>query len=333
MELLITGSTGFVGRNLLLKILREYPERWSRIILPVRDPEKLRSQLRSERCDGPEMGEKLLICRVSDDAWNLPSGVRPDLVIHAAGRLFGRERGEYFQTNVKGSLALAGQLPKSARMIVLSSLAAGGPTPEGVEARTRKDPDTPVSFYGASKLAMEQGLGDLLAGRLLILRPPMVLGPRDTATMPLFQMAKGWLRVKPGLKKKNYSWIAVEDLCEAILNTAGAAWPQQGPFYLTATETISDAGLLATAGSVQGRRGMAVPVPHCCIQMLSLLLDAIPPWRNAVPSLGRDRVREILPDRWVCDGTPFVECFAWKPSKGLTETLRESVEWLNTQKS
>ncbi len=330
MELLLTGATGFVGRNFLLKLLSEREgARWSRIILPVRDPQKLRSQLEGE---GMEVSENLTICQVKEDTWELPSDVRPDLVIHAAGRLFGREREEYFQTNVSGSLRLAAQLPENARMIVLSSLAAGGPTPSDEQARTMGCSDAPVSYYGESKLAMEQSLRKRLGERLLILRPPMVLGPRDAATLPLFQMAKGGVRVKPGFKQKQYSWIAVEDLCDALLKAATTEWPAgQKPFYLTAQQTITDYLLLSTAAKVIHARGVTIPLPHAVIQGLAWGLDALPALRGAVPSLGVDRVREILPNRWVCDGRGFFEGFQWEARKGFSETLRSTADWLKSQ--
>lgn len=326
MELLLTGSTGFVGQNLLLKLLGE--ERWSRIILPVRNPHKLRAQLEEE---GGKAGDRLKIIPVSGDLWELPDEVRPDLVIHAAGRLFGRERADYFQTNVEGSLQVAAQLPPHSRMIVLSSLAAGGPTPKGLKVRMSSHIDAPVSHYGASKLAMERALREKLGARLLILRPPMVLGPRDAATLPLFQMAKGFLRVKPGLRPKHYSWIAVEDLCEALLSAASNDWSHPEPLYLASGQTITDAQLLATAAQVIGAKGLTLPLPHAVIRGIAHILDVVPAWRDAVPSLGLDRVREILPDRWVCDGGAFSEHFDWKPTKGLAETLQATAEHLKRQ--
>lgn len=326
MELLLTGSTGFVGRNLLLHLAGD--PRWSRIVLPVRDPEKLRHQLAGEGIGE----ERLRVCRVTGDFWELPADVSPDLVIHAAGLLFGRRREDYFGTNVDGSIRLAAQLPRTARMIVLSSLAAGGPTPVGFSRRSAEHEDRPVSLYGASKLTMERELRNRLTRRLLILRPPMVLGPRDAATLPLFRMARGAVRVKPGFAPKHYSWIAVDDLCRAILTAADADdWERLGPFYLGAESTITDAELIAAAAEVIAARGITLSVPQLAIRLASLAVDAVPAWRAAAPSLGRDRVREILPGRWVCDGAPFAEHFGWHPRRNLRETLAETAAWLKGQ--
>ena len=332
MELLLTGSTGFVGQNLLLKLHRD--SRWSRIILPVRDPEKLRAQLQGEGILEEEWGGRLLICRVTGDFWELPPGMAPDLVIHAAGLLFARRREEYFETNVEGTLRLMSQLPRTARIIVLSSQAAGGPTPRGEHSRTMNHQDNPVSFYGASKLTMERELRNRLGRRLLILRPPMVLGPRDAATVPLFKMAAGPIRIKPGFAPKHYSWIDVGDLCDAILAVAVVApadWEKYGPFYLGSEQLISDSELIATAAEVIDARGITLSVPQVAIQLASLVIDAVPAWRAAAPSLGRDRVREILPSRWVVEGTTFAEHFAWSHRRTLAETLAETAAWLKGQ--
>ena len=327
MELLLTGSTGFVGRNLLLRLAGD--QRWNRIVLPVRDPEKLRSQLEGEGISD----ERILITRVTGDFWELPSGIAPDLVIHAAGLLFGRRKEDYFGTNVDGSIRLAAQLPRTARVIVLSSLAAGGPTPGDSSHRSIHHEDRPVSLYGASKLTMEKELRNRLGRRLLILRPPMVLGPRDAATLPLFAMARGPVRVKPGFSPKHYSWIDVGDLCDAILSASGRGeWEQYGPFYLGSEQLITDNELIATAAEVINAKGITLSVPQVAIRIASLAIDAVPSWRAAAPSLGRDRVREILPPRWVCDGSPFSEQFGWRASKNLRQSLAETAVWLKDQR-
>lgn len=327
MELLLTGSTGFVGRNLLLHLAAD--RRWSRVVLPVRDPEKLRSQLAGE---GIPAEGRFRIFRVTGNFWELPGDLSPDLVIHAAGLLFGRRKEDYFGTNVDGSIRLAAQLPRSTRMIVLSSLAAGGPTPDSAPRRAVHHSDRPVSLYGASKLTMETELRNRLGRRLLILRPPMVLGPRDAATLPLFRMARGAVRVKPGFAPKHYSWIDVDDLCGAILAAAGTGeWEQHGPFYLGSEGTITDAELIATAAEVIHARGVTLSVPQAAIRLASLVIDAVPAWRAAAPSLGRDRVREILPARWVSDGEPFSRQFGWRPAKSLRQTLAETAAWLRKE--
>jgi nucleoside-diphosphate-sugar epimerase len=143
-------------------------------------------------------------------------------------------------------------------------------------------------------------------------------------------MARGALRIKPGFAPKHYSWVDVGALCLAIL-AAAASLPEgerHGPFYPCAEETITDLDLLGTAADVIGAKGFTLPVPQAVIGLASLAVDAIPAWRKAVPSLGIDRVREMLSDRWVCDAAPFSQAFGWRQRTTLRETLLEAFHWL-----
>jgi nucleoside-diphosphate-sugar epimerase len=324
MNLLITGSTGFVGRNLLLHTLQD--STFSTIILPVRNKNKLLKQLEEEGIK--RLPEQIHLCSVQHHIWNLEKSPQPDLAIHCAGLTFSREKESYFQTHLEGTLQLLNILPKTTRLIVLSSLSAAGPTPYGCTERQDHHEATPVSWYGESKLKMEEELLKRCSQRLLLLRPPMVLGPRDTATIPLFNMVHGGLRIKPGLQPKHYSWIDVDDLCRAILTTSQSNWPTSLPYFLTSDQTITDLELLATTAAVLKTRGMTLRLPQAVIQWISFIADQIPALHQPLQSLGRDRVKEILPQRWVADGSKFRRDFEWKPKSTLRETLERTALWM-----
>jgi nucleoside-diphosphate-sugar epimerase len=146
-------------------------------------------------------------------------------------------------------------------------------------------------------------------------------------------MARGPVRIKPGFSAKHYSWIEVGALCDAILKAASdpEKGEQHGPLYLGGEGTITDAELIDTAAEVIGSRGVTLAVPQALIRIASLAVDAVPAWRAAAPSIGIDRVREILPNRWVCDATPFREAFGCNLETNLRETLAETAAWLKAQ--
>jgi nucleoside-diphosphate-sugar epimerase len=310
--LLVTGATGFVGRNLLLHEIA----RGTRILAPVRSAEKLRAQLVFEGL------EPSAVTPLPPDPakWDSP---RPDRALLSAGVLFARDREEYFATNVDWTLQILEALPESTRIVVLSSQSAGGPTPHGRAARTESDADTPLTWYGQSKLALERAIGKTHTGRpLSILRPPMILGPRDTATLPLFKMAAGLVRTKPGLRRKHFSFLAVEDVLEAI----HAAWkhPHPAPRYIAADHTITDRELIDTAARAARAKGVTLPIPIPIVKAMSLLVDAIPALRRSAPSLTRDRAKEIWPDRWVVDSTAFRQATGWTSRHDLAHALQSA---------
>ncbi len=325
MKLLITGATGFVGRNLLLTALAssDYDE----IIVSVRDEPKLRAQLAAE---GIEPSPRLRVTRWSDF-----DSIGPvDQAVHAAGVSFARDRASYFAANVDATLALAAALPRATRLLVLSSQSAGGPTPLGQSARSSADADAPITFYGKSKLEMERRL---LAARpnTAIWRPPMILGPRDTATVPIFGIARAPFQIKPGRRPKTYSWIAVDDLDRAILSALRSDdWSAISgrPINAAARDVITDLDLMTTACSVVGNRARILPLPHPAVRLLARVVDAIPPLRRSTPSLTRDRSREIYHDRWVVDSSEFQAQHLHRETATLAATLQAAWKWLEAQR-
>jgi nucleoside-diphosphate-sugar epimerase len=310
--LLLTGATGFVGSNMLVQEVLK----GTRILAPVRNAEKLLRQLNSEGISGADV----VALRTDPSTWG---EIRPTHALLSAGVLFARNREEYQSVNVDWTLSVLAALPADCKIVVLSSQAAGGPTPSGTHARTEEDSDTPITHYGKSKLELENAIRRFHSRRsVTILRPPMVLGARDSATLPLFKMAAGLVRPKPGLGKKEYSFIAVEDLLEAV----NASWESGaiGPFYIASDSTITDFELIRTAALATNGRGVTVPLPQIIIKCLSILVDAVPSLRASAPSLTRDRARDIWEDRWVVDSARFRQITRWKSSRSLEYSLQSA---------
>ncbi len=316
MSILLTGATGFLGRNVLLRARSEGRE----VYAPVRNPDKLGQQLRFEKQDA----QGLHVLSAVPAQW---PKISPEYAILTAGVLFERTRSGYFCTNVDWTLATLRALPEQCRTVVISSQSAGGPTPQAKASRTEADSDAPVTWYGESKLAMEESIRSEFPNRpITILRPPMILGARDSATLPLFRMARGRVRIKPGLRSKTYSFIAVEDLVTAIF-LALKSEPIAQSCYVASTHPMSDWQLIASAAAACGARGMTLPVPQLLVQMLSRVVDASPALRAQTPSLTRDRAREIWPDRWVVDGSKFEELTGFRAKTDLSDALRAAHDY------
>jgi len=308
-ELLVTGATGFVGRNLIIRAARGNVP----VLAPVRNREKL---VRCMEEDGiPPTAVNPLPAEPVH--W---TSIRPSHAVLGAGVLFARNRTEYFATNVDWTLRVLRALPPDCRTVVLSSQSAGGPTPKGRAARSEHDPNSPVTWYGESKLELERAIAREFPDRpITILRPPMMLGARDSATLPLFKMARGLIRTKPGLRRKEFSFLAVEDVVAAIY--AAFEINERGSFYIGSDCPVSDFDLIASAARAVGGKGITLPVPLPVVRLMAACVDAIPSLRATAPSLTRDRAREIWPDRWVVDSTAFRRKSGWTPSIPLDEAL------------
>ena len=265
MRLLLTGATGFVGRNFLKHVVEKglYEE----IYLPLRNVQKWERQLTE---DGLFGNRSLTVLKGEAPNWKFPT-VSVDHVVHCAGHLFGREKESYWDCHVKGTANLFQHTRDVKRALLLSSLSAGGPCRGAEDAKTEKSIDQPLSWYGQSKLEMESMA--LIANypfEVLALRPPIVLGPRDSATRPLYDMVKRPFWLKPGLTPKLLSFIAVQDLVECILHalwhkTSWLRLPHRF-YYVGYPEPVTDREMLVTAGSYFGRKGLlrgkVIPLPN-----------------------------------------------------------------------
>jgi nucleoside-diphosphate-sugar epimerase len=325
MRILVTGATGFIGRTLVLRALRD--GRVTEVIAPVRSEEKLRAQLARE---GVLDLSKLQIVEAEAPHWHFGRVGPIDRVVHCAGVLFGRSRDEYFRVNVDGTLRLLASVPGDPATIVLSSQSAGGPTPEGHPAKKLDHPDRPISWYGESKLHMERAVREAGHQRVRFLRAPMVLGPGDQATLPLFRMVRGKVWTKPGRELKHFSWISSDDLADAI-----DAWFERGDqlsiAHVTSPGTITDAELMLTAGKVSGKKGTLLPVPQILLKPVAFASKFIPAIGEKVPSLTADRAREIWPNRWVIDPEPFHQAIGWRGRATLEDTLSRTLAWFRRE--
>ncbi len=324
MKLLITGVTGFVGRNILLEALQQ--KQYEKIYLPVRSAAKLRQQLEQEGF--ATLPEQVQPIESSALHWNLGEAATSEHVIHAAGVIFARTREEYWDTNVEGTLRLFRELKNPTKVVVLSSLAAAGPC-EGEAARKEGEVDSPVTWYGRSKMEMEQRLAQEFGSVPYVsLRPPMIFGPRDAATLPLFKMVRKPIHFKAGLHTKYYSFLSVEDLVAAVFMALSKPLaPGKRTYYVAHGTVVTDRELLKAAAEACGRPSRVLPVPQWALKLASRMVDSIPTWRATIPSLSVDRAKEIWPQRWVASSEAFERDYDWSARTNFNDSLRNTREW------
>jgi UDP-glucose 4-epimerase len=150
MRVLVAGGAGYIGSVVTAALLADGHE------VTVLD------DLSTGHADAVPSGARLVEAALHESAPVL-ADVRPEAVLHfAAKSLVGaseEEPGEYWHTNVGGSLALLEAMRAAGcRRIVFSSTAATYGEPEQVPIR-EDAPTRPTNTYGASKLAVDAMLG------------------------------------------------------------------------------------------------------------------------------------------------------------------------------
>ncbi len=301
MKILVTGATGFVGSHLCEYLYAKGHQVYGL----ARNPSKFAAY---------KLPGQIIVGDLSSyyaNSWlnQLPSDL--DAVIHTAGLTHSLDYRKFYKVNTRKTKRLITDLgdryPKL-RFILISSLAAVGPSDLG-EMVDEQTPPRPVSHYGHSKFQAEVALQEEApeTWKKLIIRPPMVIGPRDPAILEIFKMIKKGLILYPGkdAENKTYSFIAVHDLIEIIGRSLTYASPQRGtevfmpgyPEPIRYHQIIDQILLLLKVEQVK-----KIHVPLWVIHLATNCLRLVARFYPALDSqLTPDKIAEIKPDCWVCD--------------------------------
>lgn len=300
-KILITGATGFIGSFLVEKLNREGHITYSL----VRNPKKLESQ--------PLPG-KILYGNLSSSIESWVSLLPKDLdtVIHLAGIVHSFNDKEYFDVNVDGTKKIINYLKKShpkLRFIFISSQAAMGPAKSGIPM-TETDSTWPVSQYGRSKLLAEKYLKDNGGANWekVIIRPPLVIGPRDQGFLDVFKMVKSRIIPIAGKKKveKLYSFVGVMDLVELISKTILKDHFQNSPeiFIPAHQDNISYDFLISEVRNCMGiKKVFKISVPIFFLKIMAQIFKIMNKFFGFDFRLTPDKINELIPCNWSADSS------------------------------
>jgi nucleoside-diphosphate-sugar epimerase len=326
---LITGASGFVGSNLARRLKREG---WDLRCL-VRSTSRL-DQIESL---GVELASGSL-----DDAESLKRAAEGvDVVFHLAGRTIAFRASEYMRDNAEGTRRLADACAATANppvFIMVSSLAAGGPgTPKA--PRREEHPDHPVSAYGRSKLGAEHALAEFAARMpVSVVRPPMVFGQADRASLQMFlQFKRLPVHLSPGFRRFPVSLVHVTDLCDALVRVAekgerltanGESAPKGvGRYYVAADRHVTYGQFGQLAAKAAGWRIAPLPLPKPIFWLAGSFGEAVGLLRKRPAIVNIDKVREATAKGWVCSDEKIRTALGYQPGATLEERFAETVAW------
>ncbi|MEY3160027.1 MAG: dTDP-4-dehydrorhamnose reductase [Planctomycetota bacterium] len=310
----ITGATGLLGGALVRQLLAAGFSAASLRCL-------VRSRERAERSGIPP---ESIVLGALEDLESLERATEgAEVVFHLAATLKARSRAAFDAVNARGTEALIAAMRRrapGARLVLVSSLAAAGPSVDGRASARMPGECRPVSHYGESK---RQGELAVLAHRDLpwtIVRPPVVYGAGDAATRLLFQQARALLTFVPR-SDAPLSIVHVDDVARALVATvddraSGAILPLDGP-----DRTTTHAMLQAFAAAC-GRRARLVPVPLAVAAAAARLAEFGAGLFGRTSFFNPDKVREIAASGWVADGAHIRALLGFAPEVDLATGLR-----------
>ena len=327
---LVTGATGFVGSNFVAHLC----ERGWDVRCLVRD--------KARAAPLEELGAELSLGALHDADSIARAVEETNVVFHLAGRVRALNTRQFTDDNVEGTRhvmeACAAQ-HQSPVAVVVSSIAAGGPSLPGAPRR-ESDHDHPVSEYGHSKLAAERA-AIKLAGEvpLSIVRPPIVFGPADRASLTIFQSVRMTrLHPVPGLRQFPVSVVHVADLCDALVRIAehgervippqnGSPHCSTGTYYVAAERTLMYGELGKLAAQAVGCSALTLPLPKVLFWLVGGSAEVVGQIRRRPVVLNLDKVREAVATGWECSDEKIRRELDYQPAEPLEQRFAETVAW------
>ena len=309
MKVIITGAAGFIGTNLVKKMM-EHTIRPTCLIRP--DSSK----------------ETLSALGVTDFCRSISELSQVDAVVHLAARVHQMKDtsknplDEFRSVNVEYVTQLAKEsLERNIKCFVfISSVKVYGENPGRYNESIQPDPQDP---YGISKYEAEQALIRLFENqtlaKLIILRLPMVYGPGNKGNiLALLKAAKKRYPLPLGSAHNKRSFVYVENVVDAIrtvLEDKTLDRPAVSVFNIADAETVSSSELYNLISLEMNGYRLSWPLPRFFWTIAGHLKKSI------------RSVEKRLFDEYCMDNTAFCSAYGWQLPFTLKEGINKTVQW------
>jgi nucleoside-diphosphate-sugar epimerase len=318
-KVLITGGTGFIGSHLAELLI----ESGYSVTCLVRDPSSLRWLA------GLDIDVVVGDCSRLETLANAVRNV--SIVVHAAGLTRARWPREYYEMNHIGTRnmleACSRYNPALEKFILLSSLAAAGPSWDGTPVKDSDLPH-PVSDYGRSKLLAEQ---EALRYRdtvsVVILRPSAVYGPREKDMFELFRWASRGVTLEICGKERLLNMCYVGDLVKATL-LAMEKQTKSGSMYFVAEDKPYSWSEIRQALLFTGAvKAINIKIPYAAAYLIGLASELGSLFTSRPALTNRQKVREASQQYWTCDLAASERELGFKAAYSLREGFEITWRW------
>lgn len=311
--LLVTGATGFIGKNLIPALTtttqcRILVRRTSNIELFKKNPNVEIAYGDLEKNVGIE--EAL-------------DGV--DIAIHCAVKTIGKNFIEFYRTNTIGTVHLMRAMKKQnvEKVLYISSNAACGPC-LGKKPLRECDQPKPISFYGTTKQLAEDII--IKSGiHYIILRPAAVYGPYDIEILKYIKLLNYGIFPVIGFGEKYINLIYVADLVHLMIALVKTHQFNDQIFFVNDGHCYSYNEVVEQIAHLLHKSNLKIRIPEPIAHFCALLNDVFLPAEKRL--IWRDKVKELAQNNWLCCNDEITAECNFVPRYTLKQGMRETIEW------
>lgn len=319
MRVLVTGATGFVGEALVRN-------------LNVQGHEVHAANRRDYKT---EADSNYIVGDLGPNTNWHDALTDCEVVIHLAARVHKMKEhdaahmAEFFAVNLHGTANLARQAAKAGvkRFVYVSSIKVNGEftlSPGSSPASGRgamfseSDHPHPQDAYAISKWEAEQALQGIAQDKgmeLVIVRPPLVYGPRVKANFAkLLALVDRGIPLPLGNVQNSRSLIYVGNLVDALITCATHPAAAGQTYLVSDGEDVSTPQLIQAVADALHRPSRVFP--------MSLAL-----MRGAAALVGKSAAIDRLTQSLVIDSSKIRSELGWQPPYTMAQGLQATAEW------
>jgi dihydroflavonol-4-reductase len=310
--ILVTGASGFIGSHLVDRLSARGES--MRCLLRRKNDRELPPQAE------PVFGDLVSGAGLEDAL----KGV--DTVIHLAGVTKALVAGDYYAGNARATenlgRAIAG---RGIRLIHVSSLAAVGPNADGTPMLEDAEPH-PLTHYGKSKLEGERIVRTLVPNAVIV-RPPVVYGPRDRDVFRILKPLTQGIALQIGAGERWFSAIFVKDLVEGLIAAARATSVCGRTYFLANATPVSWSDMRAAAARIIGRDARVLRVPSPIAYGAGYGAEMWARLTGVPGIISREKVTEARCPYWTCDTRRAAEELGFEAQTSLDAGLAQTLAW------
>lgn len=317
MKILVTGATGFIGKNLVDKLV-EYDYEIIAVVRKIPEQGNFDKKIKFIKADLQEI----------ENIQSQMSGV--DVVIHMAAQLghYGMPYEYFYKVNYMSSVKLAQMsIKNNVKQFILCS----APFVVGLEGRNTKEdePYAPTDFYSKTKMLAEQGVMDTCRGKIpfTILRPSFVYGIGDVRRTTLYRSIKHkhFILTTSGKSYLHPSYVTdiVDGFVCSILNPKA----YNEIFNLGAENDCTSKEYLNCIAEAVGSKLIHINIGYPLSVLLANMIDGISKKilkRQGFVSKGRI---DFLAKDHSCDISKAKKVLGYTPKISVKEGVLRSVKW------